>query len=198
MSGIGRSMAQSVFERGEPAVYYWREEQNGKHIRSTSDKVVTTLSSLYPLNAFHVGQLQDEIEDRLRQAEAGKLRPIKEVRRIESYPGGSIFEIKWDHLMLPHVPDKASGLVELKKVHVRLYYYQEPDNTRTPKNSLWGVGLYVHEKEIFEDPNQTRVAQNKQIKVAIDLHDQISPSRWNVRELSAPELGKSEGDENER
>lgn len=191
-------MAQSVFARNKPATYYWREESNGEHFRSTSDKVVDVLGKFYKLNDFHTGQLQDAIENRLQQAEAGKLKPIDEVRKIESYPAGSIFEIKWDHLLLPYIPDKASGLIELKEVHVRLYYYQEPDKTRVPRDLLWGVGLHVHEKEIFSDTNQTRVAQNEQIDIAIDLHHEIGKSRWHVKELSALKSETSEGDEHER
>lgn len=115
-------MSKSVYEVGRPATFFWREETQGKHIESAAAKIIARLGERYDLNQFLIDNLTTEIEQRLKRAERGKLRPILEVRKIVGQGAGTIFEIKWDNLTVSY-KDPVTGLYEQELVFVRLYYY---------------------------------------------------------------------------
>lgn len=174
-------VSKSVYEVGRPATFFWREETHGKHIESAAVKIIARLGERYDLNQFLIDNLTTEIEQRLKRAERGKLRPILEVRKIVGQGAGKIFEIKWDNLTVSH-KDPVTGLYEQELVFVRLYYYQSK-NALSHIN-LWGVGLWVHEKEIVPgNDEETRRLQNKEISKAAEYHSDHFEQRWNVSEL---------------
>lgn len=174
-------MSKSVYEVGRPATFFWREETEGRHIESAAAKVIDKLGERYDLNQFLVDNLSSEIEQRLIRAEQGKLKPILEVRRIEGQGAGTIFEIKWDKLRVS-CKDQVTGLFKHELVYVRLYYYQSPN--ALCHTNLWGVGLWVHEKEIVpHDDEETNRLQDIEISNAAKYHAQHFREYWHVSEL---------------
>lgn len=176
-------MATSIYERGKPASYFWREEQNGDHFQSTAEKIIDCLGSNYHIPPALTGRIKSKVKQRLKVACKGNLRSPTEVRPIHRQPGGSIFEIKWDHLPVSHTPSLASGIYENIEVRVRLYYYQQPDAQAVAGEKPWGVGLRVHEKKILATTEETNFEQNREIDNPVAYHEAHQGLRWHVAEL---------------
>lgn len=156
--------------------YYWRESPNSDHIAQTAQKVVEILEDQgYILNG-HVGAMcEAEIEDRLELAQAGRLRPIDHVKRIQRVPEISMFEIRWDHIQVT-TKDPVSWEYQGTNVMVRLYYAEEGEP--------WVVGLRVHEKIIGFTDKETNRLQNEEIDKAEKYFTARRSGRWGVTELA--------------
>ena len=102
---------------------------------------------------------QAEIRNRIERACAGTLRSTHHIKWIDKNNLPPIFEMRWQGITLSTIGSHAS-----KRFHTLLVrmYYSEPGS-----NPDYFIGHNIHEKK-FDDPERTKILQNKEIQIARD------------------------------
>lgn len=151
--------------------YHWRE-CTGDHVAETVEKLMEIVEGGRQLNDYQSSLCQAAFEDLLDVAKRGRLTPGDHVKTVQYEPEVDLFEMRWTDLAVTP-QDPLTGLYGSEVVvHVRLYYVEE--------GARWVVGLHAHEKEFFDDPDDTDAAQNRHIEVALEYHHANEHRSWGV------------------
>lgn len=167
---------RTVCSGKRPVRYYWRETVDRKHLEATLNELMKVISGPHRhQNEYRDATNRAEFRRLLKLAQKGKLVPGEHVKTVQYEPRIDMFEMRWQHVEVVSV-DRVSGMLsDPHEVAVRLYYVEEGEP--------WIVGLYVHEKEYCDQPEDTTAAQDEHIARAVGHAQARATDRWGVSEL---------------
>lgn len=111
-----------------------------------------------------------EFRQRIRKAANGRLRPIEQVKPVDTKNPPPLYEIRWQNI--PITERDGSGGTSHGEAIVRMYH-SEPDSAPG-----YFVGHHAHEKRL--DVPDVNAEQQTQIKIAIAWHDHGRNNNWGI------------------